>query len=102
MGDRGGRRRASRHDSRRYLSITGLLLVIVVAAAAFGWSQVEIVTVGEREDALTPAWTWLAFLLTFIVAIVGASPTGQRPRMDREGLRAENPERGEQGRIRDV
>src|SRR5215211_217245 len=53
-------------------AITGLLLVIVVAAAAFGWSQVEIVTVGVREEALTPAWTWLAFLLTFIVAIVGA------------------------------
>ena len=53
-------------------AITGLLLVIVVAAAAFGWSQVEIVTVDGREEALTPAWTWLAFLLTFIVAIVGA------------------------------
>jgi uncharacterized YccA/Bax inhibitor family protein len=52
-------------------AITGLLL-IVVAAAAFGWSQVEIVTVDGREEALTPAWTWLAFLLTFIVAIVGA------------------------------
>jgi uncharacterized YccA/Bax inhibitor family protein len=52
--------------------ITGLLFVIVVAAAAFGWSQVEIVPVGGREDALTPAWTWLAFLLTFIVAIVDA------------------------------
>ena len=53
-------------------AITGLLLLIGVAAAAFGWSQVEIVTIGEREEALPPAWTWLAFLLTFIVAIVGA------------------------------
>src|SRR3954470_7778252 len=52
--------------------ITGFLLVIVVAAAAFGWSQVEIVTVDGREEALTPAWTWLAFLVTFVVAIVGA------------------------------
>ena len=52
--------------------IVGLLLAIVVAAAAFGWSQVEIVTVGGRKEALTPAWTWLAFLLTFVVAIVGA------------------------------
>jgi uncharacterized YccA/Bax inhibitor family protein len=43
-----------------------------VATAAFGWSQVEIVTVGGREEALTPAWTWLAFLITFVVAIVGA------------------------------
>ena len=53
-------------------AIVGVLLVIVVAAAAFGWSQVEIVTVGGQEEALTPAWTWLAFLVTFIVAIVGA------------------------------
>src|ERR687897_1874281 len=53
-------------------AIAGLLFVIVVVAAAFGWSQVEIVTVGGREEALTPTWTWLAFLVTFIVAIVGA------------------------------
>jgi uncharacterized YccA/Bax inhibitor family protein len=53
-------------------AIAGLLLAIVVVAAAFGWSQVEIVTVGGRKEALTPAWTWLAFLVTFVVAIVGA------------------------------
>jgi uncharacterized YccA/Bax inhibitor family protein len=53
-------------------AITGLLLAIVVGAAAFGWSQVEIVTVEGRQEALTPAWTWLAFLVTFFVAIVGA------------------------------
>src|SRR5215203_2447413 len=53
-------------------AIAGLLFVIVVAAAAFGWSQVEIVTIGGRQEALTPAWTWLAFLLTFVVGIVGA------------------------------
>jgi uncharacterized YccA/Bax inhibitor family protein len=53
-------------------AIAGLLLAIVVAAAAFGWSQVGIVSVGGRKEALTPAWTWLAFLLTFVVAIVGA------------------------------
>jgi uncharacterized YccA/Bax inhibitor family protein len=53
-------------------AITGVLLAIVVAAAAFGWSQVEIVSVGGRKEALTPTWTWLAFLLTFVVAIVGA------------------------------
>src|SRR5215208_2019419 len=53
-------------------AIAGLLFVIVVVAAAFGWTQVEIVSVGGRKEALTPAWTWLAFLVTFIVAIVGA------------------------------
>jgi hypothetical protein len=34
-------------------AIAGLLLAIVVAAAAFGWSQVEIVSVGGRKEALT-------------------------------------------------
>jgi uncharacterized YccA/Bax inhibitor family protein len=53
-------------------AITGLLFGIVVATAAFGFSQVEIVTVDGRQEALTPAWTWLVFLLTFIVGIVGA------------------------------
>jgi hypothetical protein len=53
-------------------AITGVLLVIALAAAAFGWSQVEIVNVDGRQEALTPAWTWLVFLLTFVVAIVGA------------------------------
>jgi hypothetical protein len=52
--------------------ITGLMLVMVVAAAAFGWSLVEIVTVGGKEEALTPAWMGLAFLLTLILPIVGA------------------------------
>jgi hypothetical protein len=51
---------------------TGLLFVMVVPAAAFGWSQVEIVSVDGRQEALTPAWTWLVFLLTLIVGIVGA------------------------------
>jgi hypothetical protein len=52
--------------------ITGLLLVMVVAAVAFGWPQVEIVTVGGREEAVTSAWMWLALLLTLIVPTLGA------------------------------
>jgi hypothetical protein len=37
-------------------AITGLLLLLlVVAAAAFGWSQVEIVTISGRDEALPPA-----------------------------------------------
>jgi hypothetical protein len=52
--------------------ITGLLLVVVVAAVAIGWPQVEIVTVGGGEEAVTPAWMWLALLLTLIVPILGA------------------------------
>src|SRR4051812_971545 len=50
---------------------TGLLLVLFVAAAAFGWSQVELVQVGSQTIPLAPAWTWLAFLLTFILAFAG-------------------------------
>jgi uncharacterized YccA/Bax inhibitor family protein len=52
--------------------ITGGLLVLLVAAAGFGWSQVQIEVIGGREVALAPRWTWLAFLVSFIVAIVGA------------------------------
>jgi hypothetical protein len=52
--------------------ITGLLLVMVVAAVAFGWQQVEIVTVGGGEEAVTSAWMWLALLLTLIVSTLGA------------------------------
>jgi uncharacterized YccA/Bax inhibitor family protein len=51
---------------------TGLLFLIVVAAAAFGFSQVEIVSVDGRQEALTPAWTWLVFLITLVVGLVGA------------------------------
>lgn len=47
------------------------LLVVLVAAAVFGWSQVEIIEVAGRQFAIEPAWTWLAFLLTFILAMVG-------------------------------
>src|SRR3954449_4243145 len=51
---------------------TGLLLVVLIAAAAFGWSQVEIVNVKGSDVALQPSWTWLAFLLTFILGIAAA------------------------------
>jgi uncharacterized YccA/Bax inhibitor family protein len=50
---------------------TFLLLVLLVAAAAFGWSQVEIVHVGSQAIPIQPWWTWLAFLATFILAFAG-------------------------------
>jgi uncharacterized YccA/Bax inhibitor family protein len=50
---------------------TALLLALLVAGAAFGWSQVRIVTVQGQPVALQPAWTWLVFLLTFILGIAG-------------------------------
>ena len=48
------------------------LLVLLVLAAAFGWSQVTSVSVGGQTFALAPGWTWIVFLLAFIVGIVGA------------------------------
>lgn len=48
-----------------------ILLLVVFVAAAFGWSQVEIVSVGTRIIPVAPPWTWLAFLLTFILAFAG-------------------------------
>jgi uncharacterized YccA/Bax inhibitor family protein len=51
---------------------TGLLLALLLAAAAFGWGQVELATVNGHQVALQPTWTWLAFLLTFILGIAGA------------------------------
>jgi uncharacterized YccA/Bax inhibitor family protein len=53
-------------------AITGLLLVLLVLGAAFGWSQTQIVSVNGRDVALTPSWTWLAFLLTFVLGIGAA------------------------------
>jgi len=50
---------------------TLLLLVVLVAAASFGWSQVQLVTVNGQELAVPPAWTWGAFLLVFILGFVG-------------------------------
>src|SRR5262245_9337312 len=50
---------------------TVLLLVIFVAAAAFGWSQVQIIQVGTQVIPIQPWWTWLAFLFTFILAFAG-------------------------------
>src|SRR3954469_3807556 len=52
-------------------AITALLILLVILGAAFGWSQVEIVAVQGQDVALTPSWTWLAFLLAFIFGIAG-------------------------------
>jgi uncharacterized YccA/Bax inhibitor family protein len=51
---------------------TGLLLIVVLLAAAFGWSQVKIVQVGGSDVAVPPSWAWLAVFLTFILGIAGA------------------------------
>ena len=53
-------------------TITAGLLILLALAGAFGWSQVQIEVIQGEEVALTPRWIWLAFLLTFILAMVGA------------------------------
>jgi uncharacterized YccA/Bax inhibitor family protein len=53
-------------------TITAGLLILLALAGAFGWSQVQIAIVQGEEVALTPRWIWLAFLLTFVLAMVGA------------------------------
>jgi uncharacterized YccA/Bax inhibitor family protein len=53
-------------------AITAGLLILLALAGAFGWSQVQILTVQGQEMALAPRWIWLAFLFTFILAMVGA------------------------------
>ncbi len=50
---------------------TLLLLVVLMASGAFGWSQVRIVELGGQQIALQPAWTWVAVLATFILAFMG-------------------------------
>jgi uncharacterized YccA/Bax inhibitor family protein len=70
-GAAGERVRVGLSATGTYLK-TALLLVILVVAAAFGWSQVEIAQVNGRIVALQPGWTGLVLLLTFILGIAGA------------------------------
>src|SRR5262249_40387882 len=53
-------------------TITAGLLVLLALAGAFGWSQVQIEGIRGEGVALTPRWIWLAVLLTFVLAMVGA------------------------------
>ncbi|HEX2924152.1 MAG TPA: Bax inhibitor-1/YccA family protein [Chloroflexota bacterium] len=51
---------------------TAFLLLLLLVAAAFGWSQVEIVSVGGRQVVVQPGWTWLAIVLTLVFGMAGA------------------------------
>ena len=57
--------------ARTYLISAGLVILLALAGA-FGWSQVQVEIIRGEEVALTPRWVWLGFLLTFILAMVGA------------------------------
>jgi uncharacterized YccA/Bax inhibitor family protein len=48
---------------------TGLLLILLIMAAAYGWSQVQIVQVGGQDVALPPTWTWILVFATLGVGI---------------------------------
>lgn len=50
---------------------TGFLLVLMLLAGAWGWSEVRIVAVAGQQVAVQPGWTFLAFLLTFIFGMAG-------------------------------
>jgi uncharacterized YccA/Bax inhibitor family protein len=58
---------------------TGVLLVLLIAAGVFGWSQVDIRTINGQEVAIQPTWTWLAVLLTFVFGFAGIFAYRQIP-----------------------
>lgn len=51
---------------------TIFLMVLLVIASVFGWSQVRVIEVAGQQLALAPSWTWGVMLLAFIVALIGA------------------------------
>lgn len=52
---------------------TGLLLILLLVAAGFGWSQVQLVQVNGRDVALQPTWTWLLVFATLGIGICAAA-----------------------------
>ena len=50
---------------------TGLLLLLLIAAGTWGWSQVQFETIRGTVVAIPPNWIWFAFFFTFILAIAG-------------------------------
>lgn len=68
---RGGAAERAGMTARGAYLKTGFLLVLLIIAAAWGWSQVQIVSAFGREVAVAPSWTFLAFFLAFIFGILG-------------------------------
>lgn len=50
---------------------TGFLLLLVVSAAAFGWSQVRVITVGGAQTVVAPPWIWIPLIGTLVLAVAG-------------------------------
>ncbi len=49
----------------------GFLLLIMIIAAGFGWSQTEVFTVGQQQVVQIPPATWCLSMLAFVIAMVG-------------------------------
>ncbi|KXK21218.1 MAG: Bax inhibitor 1 like protein [Chloroflexi bacterium OLB15] len=49
----------------------GLLLLVMIIAAIFGWSQTEVFSIGNQQVVDIPPATWCISMIAFIVAMVG-------------------------------
>ncbi len=49
----------------------GFLLLVMIVAAVFGWSQTEVYSVAGQQVVDIPPATWCISLIAFIVAMVG-------------------------------
>ncbi len=68
--ERGGGEKEGGMTARGAYLKTGLLLLLSIAAGAWGWSQVEIVTVLGVQTPLSPDWMFFMYLATFILGIM--------------------------------
>ncbi len=67
--ERGGGGEKTMSAMGAYLK-TGFLLLLTILTATWGWNQVEIVTVMGAERVIAPNWMFLAYIGTFILAIM--------------------------------
>jgi uncharacterized YccA/Bax inhibitor family protein len=67
---RGGDTGEARMTARGAYLKTGLLLLLSILAAAWGWNQVVTSTVFGIETLQPPSWMFFAYLATFILGIM--------------------------------
>lgn len=68
--ERGGGAKEGGMTARGAYLKTGLLLLLSIVAGAWGWTQVEIVTVLGQQTPIAPNWMFFMYLATFILAIM--------------------------------
>lgn len=49
----------------------GLLLLVMIITAIFGWSQTEVFSIGNQQVVDIPPATWCLSMIAFTVAMVG-------------------------------